>query len=155
MHDTRNSSDKAASRSHMTSGMRALLALLALIGLLLSPVAASAAAPVCLHHHDGASMAMDMNMPMTGMAMPMAAPHVKGAAKAGPCCDDDAGKPVQHDGKSCAQACAAICGVGVALTETAVGLSLTVAHARVEPAAPSPLHAHGPPGLKRPPKQDA
>jgi hypothetical protein len=127
--------------------MRVLLALLALVGLLLSPVAASAAAPVCLHQHDGV-MAMDM-------AMPMAAPHAKGAGKADPCCDDDAGKPVQHDGKSCAQACAAICGVSVALTETAVAFSLTESHARVEPAAPSPLHAHAPPGLKRPPKQDA
>ena len=128
--------------------MRALLALLALVGLLLSPVAASAAAQACRPHHDGTSMAMDM-------AMPMAASHAKAAGKADPCCDDDAGKPVKHDNKSCAQACAAICGVSVALTKTTAEPALTLAHARVKPAAPSPLHAHGPPGLKRPPKHDA
>ena len=97
--------------------MRVLLALLALVGLLLSPVAASAATQVCLHH--------------------------------------DAGAPVKHDKTSCAQACAVICGMSVALTQTAADVSLSESHARVEPAAPSPLHAHAPPGLKRPPTQDA
>lgn len=124
--------------------MRALLALLALVGLLLSPVAASAAAPACLHHHDMASMADAMDVasaPMSGMAMP--------------CCDEDAGKPVKHDAKSCAQACATVCGATVALAGPAIDLALTVTHARLEPAAPSPLHTHGPPGLKRPPKHDA
>ena len=131
----------------MSAVMRAFLALLALVGLLLSPVSASAAAMACLHHHDGTSLAMDMSMPM-------ASPHAKAAGKAEPCCDKDAGKPAKHDAKTCAQACAAICGVSVTLTETTAELPLTVAHAGVEPAAPSPLHAHGPPGLKRPPKQD-
>jgi hypothetical protein len=144
------------SEIHMTGGaarpyiqgMRVLLALLAVVGLLLTPVAAAAATPACLHA--SASMAMDM-------AMPMAAPHAQAAGKAAghPCCDDGADKPVQHDSKSCAQACAVICGVSVAVTETAVDLALTETHARVEPAAPRPLHAHAPPGLKRPPKQDA
>lgn len=127
--------------------MRVLLAILAVVGLLLSPVAAAAAAPACLHDHDGASMAMDM-------AMPMASAHAKGSGMADPCCDDDAGKPVQHDSKTCAQACAAICGVSAALTEVA-GFALTESHARVAPAAPAALHTHAPPGLKRPPKQDA
>ena len=124
--------------------MRALLALLALVGLLLSPIAASAATQVCLHHHDAAAVAQSMDMaktPSSGQAMP--------------CCDDDGGKPVKHDSQSCAQACAAVCGAPVALSEPVAGLALSVTHARLEPAAPSPLHAHGPPGLKRPPKHQA
>lgn len=126
--------------------MRLLLALLALVGLLLSPVAASAAAPVCLHHHDAAQMAA---------AMDVAGPQDAGMSAAMPCCDDDGGKSVPHDSKSCAQACAALCGVTAAQPETAAELPLAVAHARFEPAAATPLHAHGPPGLKRPPKLDA
>ncbi len=127
--------------------MRAILAILAIVGLLLSPVAASAAAAVCLHEHGGASMVM----------MTMAAPDAEAAGKATghSCCDDDAGNPAKHDKQSCAQACAAICGVSAALPQAAVDVSLSENHARLVPAAFSPLHAHGPPGLKRPPKHDA
>ncbi|MCK5911857.1 MAG: hypothetical protein KAG62_18120 [Caulobacter sp.] len=124
--------------------MRLLLAIVALVGLLLSPVAASAATAVCLHHQDSPGMMMVMDMPMGS-----------DADQSMPCCDEDGGKPVQHDSKSCAQACAVICGVTAALPQTAADLSLVEGHARVEPAAPSPLHAHGPPGLKRPPKHHA
>ena len=124
--------------------MRVLLALLALVGLLLSPVAASAAAPACLHHHGGA-----------GMAMAMDTSAVPTAGKAMPCCDDDAGKPPSHDAKSCMQACAVVCGVIVSLPETAVTVSLAELHAGLEPAVADPLHPHPPPGLKRPPKDQA
>jgi len=64
-------------------------------------------------------------------------------------------KPAKHHSRSCVQACAAICGVTAALPEAAPDLSLTPAQPRVEPAALVPLHAHTPPGLKRPPKHDA
>lgn len=126
--------------------MRLWLAILALVGLLLSPVVASAATSACLRHHDGVQMPMAMDMSPT-----------PDASKAASCCDDDAGKPVDHqqDGKSCAQFCAMICGVTAALPQGFVALSLTESHASVPPAASTPLHAHGPPGLKRPPKQDA
>jgi hypothetical protein len=124
--------------------MRLLLALLALVGVLLGPVAASAAAPACLHHGDGAGMVMAMDM--------SAAPV---AAKAMPCCDDDAKKPTQHDAKGCMQACAVIGGVTAALPETAVAMSLAEVHARFEPALADPLHPHPPPDLKRPPKDQA
>lgn len=124
--------------------MRVLLALLAVVGLLLSPVAASAATAVCVHHHD----AMEMAAAMDASGAP--------AADAGMlCCDDDGGKPVQHDKQSCAQACALMCVVSVALPETAAEPVHGVSHARVTPAAPSPFDAHAPPGLKRPPKQQA
>ena len=126
--------------------MRVLLALLALVGLLLSPIAASAAAPACLHHHDAAQMAATMGM---------AGPQDAGKGGGMPCCDDDAGKAKPHDSQACAQACAVVCGVNVALPEAPAELALTVMHARFEPAAPVPLHAHGPPGLKRPPKHHA
>jgi len=133
----------AAPRSYIAT-MRVFLALLAVVGMLLSPVAASAATPACLHHHD----AMDMVVAMDASGAPT-------AGDAMPCCDDDGGKPTQHDSKSCAQACAAICGVTAALPQMAADLPLAESHARVEPAAPSPLHAHGPPALKRPPKHHA
>ena len=124
--------------------MRVFLAILALVGLLLSPVAAAAATQACLHHDGGASMSM---------AMPMAdGPQAKAGHQG--CCDDD-GKPVQHDNKSCMLACAAICGVTAALPAADVNPPVAMAHARLEPAAAIPLHAHGPPGLKRPPKHDA
>ena len=125
-------------------GMRVLLALLAVVGLLISPVAASAATSVCAHHHDAMEMAMAMD-----------ASDAPAAGDAMPCCDDDGGKPAQHDKPSCAQACALMCIASVALPQTAADISQAASHARVTPAAPSPLHAHGPPGLKRPPKHHA
>ena len=122
--------------------MRHLLAILALVGLLLSPVAASAATQVCLHHDGGA-----------GMSMPMA----DGAlAKAGaPDCCDDHGNPAKHDDHGCAQACAVMAGVTAALPQAEPGAALSMSHTRIAPAALMPLQAHGPPGLKRPPKHEA
>ena len=125
--------------------MRVLLALLAVVGLLLSPVAASAATSVCVHHHDAMEMAKAMD-----------ASGAPAMDQGMPCCDDDGGKPVQqHDKQSCAQACALMCVVSVALPETAADLSMREDHTRLEPAAPSPFDAHAPPGLKRPPKLQA
>lgn len=138
--DTEISCDGQGPRSYI-HGMRVLLAFLAAVGLLLSPVAASAAARACLRH-DGGGMVMLVDAPSAAMAM------------GHPCCDEDAGKPFQHDSTNYAQACAAICGVSAAVPQTVANLLLTANHARVKPAAASPLLAHDPPGLKRPPKHD-
>ena len=86
------------------------------------------------------------------MAMDASAPA---AGDATPCCDDDGGKPAPPDKQSCAQACALMCIASVALPQTAAELPQAASHARVTPAAPSPLHGHGSPGLKRPPKPQA
>jgi hypothetical protein len=126
--------------------MRVILALLAVIGLLLSPVAAAAASSACLHPGDA-----DMSI---AMAMPHA--DAPGKAAADPCCDPGSGKSApHHDSKRCAQACAAICGVSVALPGEVAIVALTELHARLAPAPSGPIHTHAPPGLKRPPKQDA
>ncbi len=124
--------------------MRAFLAILALVGLLLSPVAASAATQVCLHHDSGA--AMSMPMPMMGGPPAKAGPHR--------CCDDQ-GKPAKHDSGDCLKACALICGMTAALPSIDAAPARPLEHARLEPMAAPPLHAHGPPGLKRPPKPQA
>lgn len=126
--------------------MRVLFALLALVGLLLSPVAASAASSACLKHGEA------------GMSMAMAMPHAEAPDKAAanPCCDPGSGKSApHHDSKSCAQACAAICGVSAALPGEVAAVALAELHARLAPALSGPIHTHAPPGLKRPPKQDA
>jgi hypothetical protein len=104
--------------------MRVILALLAVIGLLLSPVAASAASSACLKHGD-ASMHMTMAMPHA---------QAPGAVAADPCCDPGSGKTTpHHDSKRCAQACAAICGVSVALPGEVAAVALTELHARLAP----------------------
>ena len=126
--------------------MRVIFALLAVIGLLLSPVAASAASSACLKHGEA------------GMSMAMAMPHdqAPGGAAADPCCDPGSGKSApHHDSKSCAQACAAIYGVSVALPGEVAAVALMGLHARLAPEPSGPMHTHAPPGLKRPPKQDA
>ena len=122
--------------------MRVLLAILALIGLLLSPAVATAAAATCNHAHEGAAMVMSMGAPQAE------------ADSQHDCCDPD-GKPVHHDGKSCAQACAAMCVVSVTLPaplETDPAIEGRAVLEATPQLAPSP---HPPPNLKRPPKHHA
>lgn len=122
--------------------MRHLLAILALVGLLLSPAAASAAAMRCMHEHGGMAMAMVMD------ASTMSA-DATGAAH--DCCDED-GKSSDHDSSACAQDCAVMCGVSVTLPDArAVGI-VGVDAAKVVPQAASGIHPFAPPGLKRPPR---
>ena len=124
--------------------MRVFLAMLALVGLLLSPAAASAAAQRCLHQ-DGGAMVMTMGA---------APPSADGKASHHNCCDEH-GKPAKHDNKACAQACATVCGVNVALPQAELGASLAAGGPVLEPVPAKAFHAHAPPGLKRPPRSIA
>jgi len=76
-----------------------LLPLFALVGLLISPIAASAAQATCSHGQMSAMAGMDHGGPKT--------------ATSDPCCDK-AGHN-KTGGKNCAQGCALACGVTAAL----------------------------------------
>lgn len=126
--------------SHSYPVMRPLLALLALLGLLMTPVAASAGAAFCFGH--GGEMA--------AMAKSSPAHHTEHAADHS-CCDED-GAPGQHDSQACAQACAAMCVTPAALNETAVPAPAPLGRPHVEAVPFKAFHAHAPPGVKRPPR---
>jgi len=118
--------------------MRLLLALFAVLALVSSPVAASAAAATCL-----VPVAGGMAMSHDGMDM----------SAGDPCCDDTGKSPM--DDQLCAKACATMCGVCAALLSTPVSelvIGGRVILAEVEASAP---RAHSPPGLDHPPKQFA
>ena len=124
--------------------MRFLLALLAVMALLISPVAASAAQLSCAQDETSASAMSDM--PMTAQS---------GAAKASadPCCDH--GKSHKMDQKSCALACANACAVAAALPSALSSSIMHFAAAQLNPARASAAHPFEPPGLIRPPKSMA
>ncbi|MBJ7412223.1 MAG: hypothetical protein JHD15_17920 [Phenylobacterium sp.] len=122
--------------------MRLLLAIFAVLGLLLTPVAASAGAAYCLGHGGDATMAMS--------AAPTVAPHTEHKADHS-CCDPD-GAPAKHDSQACAKACAAMCVATAVLSESAVQTPTPVGRPLVEATPLKAFHAHAPPGLKRPPR---
>lgn len=127
--------------------MRLVLALLAVMALLSSPVTAVAAQAACGHNGPMAMAGMEMSA-MPGMDQ---AGTQKGAD---PCCDQTS----DHGGKrdmSCAQACAAMCGVTVALTAVSYDVVLAPVAADVPAARAVSPHPYKPPGLKRPPKSIA
>lgn len=128
--------------------MRFVLALLAVIGLLASPVAASAAQAAC-HDHMGQTI---MGMPMADMPGTTQADN----QKADPCCDPgkDTGKS-KHDAMSCMQACAAMCGVVAALPAVATAPLQPLDHATLQPARMASLKPHEPSRLERPPRSIA
>lgn len=119
--------------------MRLLLLLLALGGLLASPVTAAAAQAACGQH--GAAMMAGMDMPTDNAA--------NGKLGVDPCCDH--GKSA---GKACAQACATACGIAVALPPIAM-FQLTMPVRDFVPAPVVTAHTHDPPGLYRPPRSIA
>lgn len=124
--------------------MRFVLALLAVIGLLLSPAAAAAAQAAC-HGHDGQAM---MSMPMgdmPGMSQP-------DGHKADP--GKDQGKSKQ-DPMSCMQACATMCGVAAALPAVSAASLASAAHSVLQPARMASFKPHEPSRLERPPKSIA
>jgi hypothetical protein len=121
--------------------MRLLLAILAVVGLLMTPVAASAGAALCLDHAGGS-----MAMPADGSV----AHHTEHAPDHS-CCDPD-GAPAKHDADACAQACAAMCVSAAALIDAALPTPAPIGRPRLEAAPPKAFHAHAPPGLKRPPR---
>lgn len=127
--------------------MRLLLCILAFIGLLLSPAAATAAAASCVHE-DGSMME------------PMAAPDRQSAADHS-CCPDMAkpspekDRPQKHDSKACAQACATMFTVSAPLPTGEPEVLVAARGAILTPAPSQGLHPFAPPGLKRPPRSIA
>lgn len=125
----------------MLLSMRYFFAILAILGLLMTPVAASAGAVACLHHGGEAG----------GMAAEAAqAPHTAHAADHS-CCDEN-GAPAKHDSQSCAKACAAMCVASVALTNEGLQTQPPEGRLDVEALPPKAFHASAPPSLKRPPR---
>lgn len=122
--------------------MRFLLAILALVGLLMTPVAASAGAAVCFGHGGEAMTAMSAAAPV--------AHHTEHKADHS-CCDPD-GAPAKHDSQACAKACAAMCVTAAILNETTVQTPTPLGRADVGSAPLKAFHAHAPPSLKRPPR---
>ena len=121
--------------------MRFLLAILALLGLLMIPLAASAGAALCLSH-GGADASMTMGPP-----------HAAHTVHTGDhrCCDPD-GAPTEHDSKSCAQACAAMIVAGATLAADAFATPTRAGRSPLEAAPLTVFYAHAPSGLKRPPR---
>lgn len=123
--------------------MRLVLALFAVLGLLLTPVAASAGAAYCAGHGGEAMMAM-------GADAPAVAPHTQHKADHS-CCDPD-GAPAKHDSQACAKACAAMCVATAVLNDTALQTPTPLGRPHVEATPLKAFHAHAPPSLKRPPR---
>jgi hypothetical protein len=125
--------------------MRLVLAFLAVLALLINPVTAAASEAACLH---------DGSMEMAGMTM--TAPTAPEFQKSGadPCCGHS-GQHGKTSDASCAQACAATCGVAVALAAPAFGVMFAPLRVEAPLARTVPQHPYEPPGLKRPPKSMA
>lgn len=121
--------------------MRLLLAMLALVGLLMTPAVASAGAAACFGHGDRAIVAS---------AGDSVADHTEHEADHS-CCDPQ-GAPDRHDSQACAKACAAMCVTTAALSDTAAQAPAPLGSLAVETMPPKAFHAHAPPGLKRPPR---
>jgi hypothetical protein len=118
---------------------RFLLPLLAVVGLLISPIAASAAQAACSHGQMSAMAGMDH-----------ARPHKTGSD---PCCDKTGHK--KTDGKSCAAACALACGVAAALPTTPSSVMLASVPASKVAAPAVAVQAYQPSGPEPPPKSIA
>jgi uncharacterized protein involved in copper resistance len=131
--------------------MRLVLALLAVMALLVSPVTATAAQAACGHDR---AMAMTGTMAnMDGSAMP-ALDHAKvQKATADPCCDH--AKHGRMSDKSCAQACAASCVAAATLLTPLASVDLAFTRARPSLARLASVEGHEPAGLERPPKSIA
>ncbi len=119
--------------------MRALLALLAVLGLLFTPMAAAAAQERCSH----------VGSEMAGMKMPMARGSNDAKAAPDPCCDHNDKAP--QSSKACAQACATVSGVAATLP-VSIEWSAHPASVRLVAAATLPLEALAPPRAERPPR---
>ena len=119
--------------------MRALFALLAVVGLLFTPMAAAAAQERC--SHAGSEMA--------GMEMPMAQGSDDTKAVPDPCCDHSDKAP--QSSKTCAQACATM-GSLVAPLSLFGEWSAHPAPVRLVAATTLPLEAFAPARAERPPR---
>ena len=119
-----------------------VLALMAVLALLISPVTSAAAQVVC-DQADQAAMA----------AMQMSASVGARAATVDPCCDHGASHKM--DQRSCALACAASSAMIAALSGPIVGSLLVFSTPELTPAALAPVHSYEPAGLMRPPRSAA
>jgi hypothetical protein len=129
--------------------MRVLLALMAVLALVVNPVAAAAAQVAC----EASVGAMSQIDPQDkGMAtMPgMVKADATHKAGADPCCAHSGDGTM--DGKACAQACALNCTLAVALPIAPFAVSLAVMPQASIPHPDSFGFAHDPSGLDRPPK---
>lgn len=125
--------------------MRFVIALLAVMALLASPVTAAAAQAAC---GNGASAASG------GMDMPVKAGTTHAAAStaaADPCCDHSTDQHKMSD-KSCAQACAASCVATAALLTSFTSTNFVFTRAPMSPPRLAPALSYQPFGLERPPK---
>ena len=119
--------------------MRALLALMAIVGLLFTPMAAAGAQERCSH----------ASSEMAGMEMPVAQGSGDAKAAPDPCCDH--GDKAPQSSKACAHACATMCGL-VAPLPLSSEWSAHSASVRLVAAATLPLDALAPPRAERPPR---
>lgn len=135
-------------RAAHKGGMRLLLAILAVLGLLLTPAAATAATARCLHGGHG-----DMAMPMpSGVAPAMGGDMTDDAgATSMPCCDDDAKAPA-HDSQACAQDCALMGAAPAALPEVAGPTAPPMGHVALATARLKALQGQAPASPERPPR---
>jgi hypothetical protein len=132
--------------------MRYLIALMAILGLLASPVAAAAAQVAC----DQSQAMSQMDHGSGVAAMPaMGKQATPSANKAGgdPCCDHPAGSKM--DDKGCALACASVCAPIAALPYAPFSLALAYTRAPAVAAKPVWVKPYDPLGLERPPKSIA
>jgi hypothetical protein len=127
--------------------MRAALAFLAVMALLISPVAAGAAQAHCALGGPAAMSGMDMSA-MSGS--PQAGVQ---KAMGDPCCDQT--RHHKMSDKSCAQACAASCVAAAALPASLTSISFVFTRAPMSPPRLAPAVSHQPFGLERPPKSMA
>lgn len=121
-----------------------MLAFVAVLALLVSPVTGAAAQVACDQSAQSEMSAMDMS----GMDQAAAQKDT-----ADPCCDHGAKHPM--DQKSCALACATSCAVTAALPSPLVGSLLVFSAAQLTPARLAPAHPYEPAGLIRPPRSMA
>jgi hypothetical protein len=127
--------------------MRVVLAFLAVMALLISPVAAGAAQARCVLGGSPAMSGMDMS------AMPGPAHASAQKTSTGPCCDHS-GQHKMRD-KSCALACATSCATTAALPVNLNGATFAFTDAPMSLPRRVSAVSHQPFGLERPPKSMA
>ena len=121
--------------------MRLLLALLAVLALLVSPVTAAAAQASCDETNQSSLAVYDMGMASVQQT------------ETDPCCDH--GATHKMDRKSCALACATSCAVSAVLPSPFVSAELSFSAARLMPARSASARPYEPSRLIRPPRSMA
>jgi cobalamin synthase len=130
--------------------MRVLLAFLAVLSLMLSPVTASAAMRQCAEQ-DRAMSVMAHAQGSAAMAAMDCCPQAKPAAHQAPAKPS----PAKHDRNSCANACATICLAVAALPASTPVHTVVPLTAQFELGISASLTTHDPPRLERPPRSIA